>query len=183
MADTAPTTLSVLLSIDATLKQILARMPAAPAVVADDADLDGQYGDPVIQQKDPRDWTAGGGETMKGRRFSQCPPEYLDQVASRLDYFAEVAEKEGKKTSNGKDVAPFNRRDAARARGWAKRLRGGWKPPADAGFDDDPQQQPLPAAAAGGFPSDVTEVPDDEIPFGFFIAFVLVSHTVFSVLC
>jgi hypothetical protein len=157
----APTTLGVLQSIDATLKLILARFPAPPPTVADDADLDGQYGNPVIQQKDPKDWK---GDTMKDRRYSECPPEYLDLVASRLDYFAEVAEREGKVTSNGKPVAPFNRRDAARARGWAKRLRAGWKPAADGGFDPDPVQATLPAAA-GGFPSDVAEVPDDEIPF------------------
>lgn len=168
MVENAPTTtLSVLQSIDATLKQLLARFPTAPPAVADDADLDGPYGDPVIQQKDPRDWK---GATMIGRRYSQCPPDYLDMFASRLDFFAEVAEKEGRKTSNGKDVAPFNRRDAARARGWAKRLRGGWKSPADTGFDPDPVQGTL-AGAAGGFPSDAapadlgTEVPDDDMPF------------------
>lgn len=125
-------TLSVLRSIDTTLKAML-RLVSAAAVkpvaetgaskkVATDADLDGKYGNPVINAKDPRDWT---GPTMKGRKFSECPAEYLELVADRLDYFAEQAEKEGKLTSTGKPVAPFNRADAARARGWAWRIRQG----------------------------------------------------------
>lgn len=121
--------------------------------IATDRDLDSQYGDPFIKAKDPRDWT---GDSMLGRPFSECPPEYLDLLADRFDYFAEQAEAEGRTTSAGKPVAPYNRKDAARARGWAKRLRGGWKPPA--------QDESAPA-----FPSDLTEpaqqLSDDEIAF------------------
>jgi hypothetical protein len=52
--------------------------------------------------------------------MSECPPAYLDLVASRLDYFA-AKEEDAKK-------ARYNRLDASRARGWAARLRNGWKP-------------------------------------------------------
>jgi hypothetical protein len=120
--------LAALKSIDASLKAIANRTgtsaaPTGPSI-ASDADLDGQYGDPEVKAKDPRDWT---GPTMRGKRFSQCPAEYLDMVADRLDYFcsqnAGGSEDEQKK-------AKYQRLDAARARGWAKRIRAGWKPPA-----------------------------------------------------
>lgn len=85
--------------------------------IAPDSDLDGKYGNPAIRAKDPRDWS---GESQLGKPMSECPPEYLDLVASRLDYFA------GNETDEKK--ARYNRLDASRARGWAKRLRAGWKP-------------------------------------------------------
>lgn len=154
MAVTTDQMYVVFQSIDASLKALLALQRGnAPAVVANDADLDGQWGDPIVKTKDPRDWS---GESQIGKPFSECPPVYLDLVASRLDFFAEKAEAENTLTSGGKPVAPFNRRDAARARGWAARLRNGWKPPS--------------ADAAAAFPSDSASnsgqmVTDDEIPF------------------
>ena len=121
--------LASLKRIEAHLAQLLASVPKPPPAIADDADLDGQYGNPVIRAAVPRDWT---GPSQLGKPFSECPPAYLDMLASRLEYFAQKAEAEGKLTAGGKPVSPFNRRDAARARGWAKRLRDGWKPaPAD----------------------------------------------------
>jgi len=124
---------TLLKSIDGSLKALLAiSKTSTPKEVATDSDLDSQYGDPVIKASDPRDWT---GPSQKGKRFSQCSSEYLMLVADRLDYFADKAEKEGATTSTGKPVAPYNRRDAARARGWAKRIREGWKA-ADAGFGE-----------------------------------------------
>lgn len=138
---TAQEVYDVLKSIDASLKQMLARMPVAPPAVAPDSDLDGQWGDPIVRAKDPRDWT---GESQLGKPFSECPAEYLELVAARLDFFAEKAEAEGTLTTGGKPVAPYNRRDAARARGWAARIRNGYKPPSAEdngasamGVDDD----------------------------------------------
>lgn len=127
----------LLASIDATLKAVLAALKAAPTAaappvsMATDADLDGKYGNPEIKAKDPRDWT---GEPMKGRKMSECPAPYLDMVAERLDYFATTAETENKLTSSGKPVAPYNRADAKRARGWAARIRAGYVAPSR---DDD----------------------------------------------
>lgn len=86
--------------------------PAA-AVVADTNDLLSNYGNPLVRF-DPRDWT---GESCKGRQFSECPPAFLDVLAAALDYFAEK-ETDAKK-------AGYNRKDAARARGWAERIRSG----------------------------------------------------------
>lgn len=119
--------LETLKSIDASLKVLVgisrAGKPDATAGgTASDRDLDGPYGDPEVKARDPRDWT---GPTMKGRRFSECPPEYLDMVAERLDYFSLTNKGE---TEEDQKKLKFNKLDAARARGWAKRLRAGWKP-------------------------------------------------------
>lgn len=152
--------LDVLWSIDASLKQLVSQTrTTAVKEIAPASDLDGQYGDPEVKAKDPRDWT---GPTQKGKRFSQCSSEYLELVASRLDWFAEQAEKEGKTTSSGKPLAPYNRRDAARARGWAKRIRDGYVPQNNGGaaWVDSVvnAQQQDPAAWA-------EPLTDDDIPF------------------
>jgi len=161
--------IALLTSIDATLKALLTLMRGnAPKEVATDADLDGQWGDPVVRAKDPRDWT---GESQLGKPFSGCPPEYLDLIAARLDYFAERAEAEGTLTSSGKPVAPYNRRDAARARGWAKRLRAGWTPEDNGVGDMLKADEVFARPGAPGFPSD--RITDDDIPFAFFIGLAL----------
>lgn len=103
-------TIDLLKSIDARLKTIVELLRPREAPKAED--LDGPHGDPEVKAKDPRDWT---GPSMTGRRFSQCPPTYLDLLADRYDYFASQ-EADAKK-------ANYNRRDAARARGWAARIR------------------------------------------------------------
>ncbi len=137
MSATAQDVIETLKSIDATLKQLLAlQRGSAPPLVASDADLDGQFGDPLVRAKDPKSWT---GDSQLGKPFSECPAEYLDLVASRLDFFAEKAENEGTLTTTGKPIAPYNRRDAARARGWAARIRHGYKgtAPDNGGFPSD----------------------------------------------
>lgn len=138
MAATSEDVYKVLQSIDATLRELLAlsksKRAAPPAPVqngtnftpakpfagptAPDADLDGPYGNPFIKIKDPRDWT---GESMQGKTLSQCPPEYLDLMADRYDYFASEEPDEKKRS--------YKHKDAARCRGWAARLRAGWTPP------------------------------------------------------
>jgi len=125
MAD--PEAIALLKSIDASLKALLAahRGGGGNALVASDADLDGPHGDPVIVAKDPRDWH---GEPMKGKRLSQCPEDYLSLLADRYDYFA------GKETDDKK--RGYNLKDAARARGWAARIRSGWKPAVSADEDE-----------------------------------------------
>lgn len=116
-----PRVIELLASIDASLKTLVtiaqARRSAAPAG-APSVDLDGPHGDPEVKAKDPRDWT---GEPMKGRRFSECPPVYLDLLADRYEYFATQEPDEKKRN--------YNRLDAARARGWAARKRSGWTSP------------------------------------------------------
>lgn len=119
--------IELLRSIDASLKQLVAQTrQAQPKPVASDRDLDGPHGDQLIRFM-PRDWT---GPSFKGRRMSECPPELLDMVAETLDYFAEQAEKNDERTDAGKPTAPYKRADAARARGWSKRIREGKHIPA-----------------------------------------------------
>lgn len=115
--------IDLLRSIDASLKQLLAqsRGPAGPKAIASDRDLDGKWGNPELKFN-PRDWT---GPSHKGRKFSECPPELLDLVAETFDYFARKADENNERTDRGKPVAEFKRADAARARGWAKRMRTG----------------------------------------------------------
>lgn len=118
--------IDLLRSIDASLKKLVAlserrqRAAAGPRVAAD-RDLNGQYGNPKVSFN-PRDWT---GASCKGRRMSECPAEFLDMLAETFDYFAGQAEEKDERTNNGKPVAEYKRTDAARARGWAKRVREG----------------------------------------------------------
>lgn len=106
-------------SIDANIKKLVTKEQGA--AVASDKDLDGKYGDPVVKF-DPRDWT---GESCKGLPMSQCPAPFLDLLAETFDYFAGVAEEKNEQTDKGKPTAQYKRADAARARGWAKRIREG----------------------------------------------------------
>lgn len=138
----APETIDLLRSIDASLKklvglaqQVVSQARAAqPKPVASDRDLDGKYGDPAVKFN-PRDWA---GESCKGLRMSECPPDFLETLASTFDYFAQQAEKNGEMTDRGKPVADFKRADAARARGWAQRNRNGHKPTSQAsGWTDE----------------------------------------------
>jgi len=119
------TALEHLASIDAGIQQLIRVLtPVKPVRV----NLDDQWGDPTIKAKDPRDWA---GDTMQGKKFSECPAEYLDLLADRYDYFGE-REDDPKK-------ANYNQLDAARARGWAARIRDGYAPPAvdaDPAFDE-----------------------------------------------
>jgi len=165
--------IDLLRSIDTTLKALLTLMRAnAPKEAAPDSDLDAPYGDPTIRAKDPRDWTQ---ESMLGRAFSQCPPEYLDLLAKRYDFFADRAEAEGTLASNGKPVAPYNRRDARLARGWSRRLRAGWTP-RDNGTAQMPHvDEVFGQRSASAFPSD----DEDPIPFAFFVGLLLHGAVIF----
>lgn len=135
--------IDLLRSIDASLKQLVqqskARQASQPKPVADDRDLDGKYGNPLIKFK-PRDWT---GPSFKDRRMSECPAEFLEMAAKSYDWFAEQAEKNNERTNSGRPAADYKRADAARARGWAKRIRDGRHTPAVAA------QQPPPANGWG----------------------------------
>lgn len=136
-------TIRLLTSIDASLKQLLALQrqsaPAGGKQIASDRELDGKYGDPVLKFT-PRDWT---GPDFKNCHFSECPPELLDLVAESNDWFARKADEKNETTEKGKPVADFKRADAARARGWAKRMRDGkhhapqMTEPAAAGWGSD----------------------------------------------
>lgn len=122
--------IALLRSIDASLKLLVKQQ--RPASVADDRDLDSQYGNPEVKFN-PRDWT---GPSFKGARMSECDPTFLLMLADTFDYFADKAEENDERTSGGKAVAPYKRKDAARARGWAKRIQDG-KVPATVATDSN----------------------------------------------
>ncbi len=100
---------------------------AASSGVATDRELDCQYGDAQVKII-PRDWTAGG--VVKGQKMSLCPPDFLDVFAETMDFFAERNDANGEKDAKGRPKSHWDRQNAKLARGWARRIRGGWQPPA-----------------------------------------------------
>jgi hypothetical protein len=128
--------LSLLKDISSRLDHIESRMQAAPAAVtahavgvpgggqgpvegaiADDRDLDSQYGNPEIK-KDPPRWT---GQSYAGCRFSDASPEYLETLAGFLDWKARKDDESNAVDTKGNPKSKWARLDAARARGWRKR--------------------------------------------------------------
>ena len=107
--------------------------------VASDRDLDSEWGDPVVK-KDPKRWIDGGGDSYASCRMSQCPSDYLNALANLYDWQADKDEESNASYVNnaGKTVftAPFKRKDAARARGWAKRNEGKSAAPVAESHDD-----------------------------------------------
>jgi hypothetical protein len=114
---------------------------SSAGAVASDYEMSGPKGDPLLKKHPPR-WGGPPGEFV-GKRFSQCSPEILDEVAGFLDWKAgKEAETPGKEK-----YAAYSRKDAARARGYAARLRSGWKPP------PEPASSFANEGAQGGFGS------------------------------
>jgi hypothetical protein len=105
----------MLRSIDGSLKSLLALQGGARQT--ERVDLDGPHGDPVGPCERPARLDRRADE---GPEVQRVPADYLDMIAERFDYFA------GKETDEKK--AKYNRLDAARARGWAQRIRGGYVP-------------------------------------------------------
>jgi hypothetical protein len=133
-------TIALLTSIDASLKELLALSKSKRAKETP-VDLDGPHGNPEIRAKDPRDYT---GPSMMGKRFSECPAAYLDLLADRYDYFATKETDATKKR--------YTQLDAARARGWAARVR-----------ENGPIAPSPVLGLTAGFPSDA--MTSDDISF------------------
>lgn len=121
------------------LSALEARVATLEGSRPDDADLDGPYGDPDVR-RDPSEkyWT---GASLVGRKFSACPTDYLHAMARWLEARAYMTEKEGDPQKQ-KYVA-YQRKDAARARGWAKRNEGKVAPVQQTGFGDDDDSIPF----------------------------------------
>ena len=102
--------------------------------IASDADLDHQYGDPQILTA-PRDWT---GPFTPGQRMSESHPDMLELVAERCDYFAQKNDREKAMNERGFPKSKSDRAKAAKARGWAARIRKGFKPPQPPPLDETP---------------------------------------------
>lgn len=93
----------------------------APGAHSDlDADIDGPRGNPEVRFS-PKRWS---GADCKGRKFSECEPEFLDLLADAYEWFAQRDDEQNAVDKNGSPKSKWSRLDAARARAWAQRLRG-----------------------------------------------------------
>lgn len=125
---------------------------------ADDSELDGRFGNPTVR-KDPKRWA---GASFKGANYSDCPSDYLGVLAEYLDWTADMDAKKPNPPchSNGTPWFEYNRKDAARARGWARRNRGRRidppAPPPENDYADD---------GTGAANESYESTGDDEVPF------------------
>lgn len=140
------------------LEKRIEAMEVASGLFASDKDLDSPKGNPSVKM-DPRDWS---GPRCKNKKYSECPPDFLDVYAKTLLYFSEHP-KEGKEK-----YAEYDRIDAGRARSWARRLRSGWAPATIAApdFPSDPMPDAsgfeAPSFTAPSFDQSTPENNDDD---------------------
>lgn len=139
--------------------------------VASDEELDDKFGNlPIKKNPSPKYWK---GESFVGRPFSECDPDYLDAFAKWKEASVYMKEKDialipdGEEKKTQAKYAGFDRKDAARARGWAARIRkSGWKPAA--------RPEPVNPFASNGKPSGFGQTDpgfdsgggDDDFAFG-----------------
>ncbi len=91
--------------------------PSAPEFkVASDYEMDDKYGNPEVR-RDPKRWS---GESCVGRKFSDCPADYL-LVTAEFNEWKASNPREGDDPKWQK----YAIKDAALARGWAVRNQGG----------------------------------------------------------
>lgn len=106
-----------------------------------DIDIDGPRGDPEVRFM-PKRWS---GADFKGRKFSECDPEFLDMLADAYEWFAQRDDEQNAVDKNGAPKSKWSRLDAGRARAWANRLRGGG--------DEAPRARRQPSGGGMGRPS------------------------------
>lgn len=120
-----------------------------------EVDLDDrERGDPVVRF-DPKSWKCS---SFKQRPYSTCPPEFLDELAKTLEYFASSNTDAKKKR--------YDLLDAARARGWAARLRDGWKKPASTTQVSAPPSAIAPAPRPAPYVTPPISVPPPTVERG-----------------
>lgn len=134
------------MTVDEKLDLIINLLKARPAsaaapsqaggAVADDADLNGQYGDEEIRKMPSAKYWQG--EDFTGSRMSSCPADFLMAFAKYKDACAYMNEKNAD-PEKAKYIG-YDRKSAARARGWAAR--------------DNGKSRPAPAKAADLFDAD-----------------------------
>lgn len=119
----------------------------------------GKYGDPIVRF-DPKTWSKSKG-SFKGKTMSQCPVEFLLQLAAALTNMGEKAERE-KAMYNGKAQWVYNYDDAARARRWALKVMLGYKPKAISAAKDP--TAPKEEKKSNPFGKKETPAPEPELP-------------------
>lgn len=113
-----------------------------------DVDIDGPRGDPEVRFM-PKRWT---GADFKGQKFSACDPDFLDTLAEAFEWFAQRDDEAGAVDKNGGPKSKWGRLDAARARAWANRLRGGAAPTPPRGNNSGaPARNTRPTAPSNGY--------------------------------
>jgi len=126
-------------------------------LAADASEIRSQYADRAVR-KDPKRWA---GESMIGRTYSQCSPEFLGIAAEAEEFFAnkDAASPEPRKTNKGGFWYELNRKEARIMRRFAIEIREGrikQGTPSPASSGDDPGYD------AGG---DFEATGGDELPF------------------
>lgn len=136
--------------------------PSAKVVASDD-ELDGEGGDPKVTMDPPR-WK---GRSFVGLPYSHTDPAFLEELAKFQDW---CADKESK-TAGKEKYAPYSRARAARARGWAARMkRNGWKPPPPPApvrnpYEEDRHENSKGSDGGTSGRDDGSGFVDDDIPF------------------
>ncbi|HUU87025.1 MAG TPA: hypothetical protein VMX17_04640 [Candidatus Glassbacteria bacterium] len=82
-------------------------------------EMNGKYDDPVVM-KDPPRWSKG---SFVGKKYSECTPDFLKDLAGFLDWAAADDKKNNILTQKGKPRYTYRERDAKRARYWADKIR------------------------------------------------------------
>lgn len=96
--------------------------------------------DPEVK-RDPKGWK---GPTCEGKRYSECPSEYLEKLASLYDWMADRDDEAGARGETNARGYPksgkWKREDAQLAREWAAYTRAKKAAPAS---DDDSDAIPF----------------------------------------
>jgi len=112
-------------------KTAKANAEASKGEIANDVDLDGKFGnEPIKRDPSKKYWD---GDSFVGKFMNECTAEYLDAMAKYKDACAFMNEKEG--NPEKAKYAGYDRRSASRARGWAKRIREGFRAPVSTSDD------------------------------------------------
>lgn len=82
-------------------------------------EMNGKYDDPIVM-RDPPKWSKG---SFVGKKYSECTPEFLKDLAGFLDWAAADDKKNKTLTQKGKERYVYRERDAKRARYWADKIR------------------------------------------------------------
>lgn len=114
--------IQVLMQIESKLDAVLARLPQAKAAAQPVSGARPTQDEEV--KKDPRSWQ---GPSCVGLKYSQCQPDFLDQLAGLLEWMAKKDDEAGARGETNARGYPksgkFKSQDAHLARSWAAYLR------------------------------------------------------------
>jgi hypothetical protein len=82
-------------------------------------EMSGKYDNPIVI-RDPPKWSKG---SFVGKKYSECTPDFLKDLAGFLDWAASDDKKNNTLTAKGKPRYTYREQDAKRARYWANKIR------------------------------------------------------------